>query len=367
MSALTSTSQIPNFNANNSLVGKGEELDKEAFLLLLVTQFQYQDPLEPSSDTEFVAQLAQFTSLEQMMNLNTSMENLVTEQQKQMTLSAASLIGRDVSARGWNVSVQDGEVSQILYAHDVDIQSGVGNIFASDGTLIASIPIYQTTAGVHEFVWDGKTTTGVTAPDGVYTLAIAAEDANGESVLTDAQISGRVDAVSNYNGSQLLRLNDGRVVDLSEVSEILDVTASADSEDEDDTSFPQDTSGDDILTDTSAPDILTGGEGKDTFKLSPANFGAGAEDHITDFNITDDTLDLAAYKESGYGLSVSANDDDFAVLKITHPDLESKYQTVVFDNLKLTDDQYSSLQGKLDALDSSAGLITIDPIPEETP
>ena len=64
----------------------GDTLDKEDFLLLLVTQMQYQDPLEPTSNTEYVAQLAQFSELEQMQNLNSTTVNT----------SAYNLVGKEV-------------------------------------------------------------------------------------------------------------------------------------------------------------------------------------------------------------------------------------------------------------------------------
>jgi flagellar basal-body rod modification protein FlgD len=64
----------------------GSELGKEDFLLLLVTQMQYQDPLDPADNTEYVAQLAQFSELEQMTNLNTTANNN----------SAYTLVGKDV-------------------------------------------------------------------------------------------------------------------------------------------------------------------------------------------------------------------------------------------------------------------------------
>lgn len=53
-------------------------LGQNAFLQLLVTQLQHQDPLQPQDDTQFLAQLAQFTSLEQLTNINTSLQQLVT-------------------------------------------------------------------------------------------------------------------------------------------------------------------------------------------------------------------------------------------------------------------------------------------------
>lgn len=67
----------------------GSALDKDDFLMLLVTQMKYQDPLEPESNTEYVAQLAQFSSLEQMQNLNSTATNT----------SAYTLVGKQVRIR----------------------------------------------------------------------------------------------------------------------------------------------------------------------------------------------------------------------------------------------------------------------------
>ena len=82
----------------------GSDLGKAEFLQLLVTQFQYQDPLNPMEDKEFIAQLAQFSSLEQNMKLNENMENLLSLQQQQTVIGASNYIGKTVSARGYGVS-----------------------------------------------------------------------------------------------------------------------------------------------------------------------------------------------------------------------------------------------------------------------
>lgn len=79
--------------ASNTKTNKaGSDLDKDAFLRLLVTQLQYQDPLDPMDNTEFVSQMAQFTALEQMNNLNNTMTNS----------QAYSMIGRTVYAQVYN-------------------------------------------------------------------------------------------------------------------------------------------------------------------------------------------------------------------------------------------------------------------------
>ena len=79
MSSITQALNQTNNEFNAALSKqKGSNLDKDSFMLLLVTQFKYQDPLNPMEDKEFIAQMAQFSSLEQLMNLNTSMEGLTT-------------------------------------------------------------------------------------------------------------------------------------------------------------------------------------------------------------------------------------------------------------------------------------------------
>lgn len=74
---------------------KTKELDKDDFLKLLIYQLRYQNPLEPMDDKEFIAQLAQFNSLEQMQNLNSSFEKMLEFQQ---ITQASSLIGKEIKA-----------------------------------------------------------------------------------------------------------------------------------------------------------------------------------------------------------------------------------------------------------------------------
>lgn len=94
------TTSATTTNPTGQTVNKPKELGKDDFLKLLVTQVRYQDPLKPTEDKEFIAQLAQFSSLEQMQNLNTSFSSLANMQSSLFTASvmgqAVSLIGRQV-------------------------------------------------------------------------------------------------------------------------------------------------------------------------------------------------------------------------------------------------------------------------------
>lgn len=90
-----------------------DKLGKDAFMKLLVTQLQYQDPLNPASDTEFIGQLAQFSALEQMENLNVAMSNQ----------NAFGLVGKNVIM---NVGSSKGETTQQVagYVQYVEIKDG---------------------------------------------------------------------------------------------------------------------------------------------------------------------------------------------------------------------------------------------------
>lgn len=200
----------------------GSDMDKNSFLMLLVTQFKYQDPLNPMEDKEFVAQLAQFNALEQSMQTNENLESLISLQGQQITIGAANYIGREVAARGYGVSVSDGTVSKIEFATAEDMVSGYANIL-NGNTVVATVDLGRLAAGtISEVPWDGTLSTGARAADGVYTVSIIAYNADGEQLQVDTQVSGRVEAVSSYNGEHYLRLEGGRSVLLSSVREIID-------------------------------------------------------------------------------------------------------------------------------------------------
>lgn len=98
----------------SSAAAAGKTLGKDEFLKLFVNQLKYQDPLKPMDSTEFTAQLAQFSSLEQLTNVSASMQQVASLQQLANNASAAGLIGRNIKAfdgtagKAMSVSVSNG-------------------------------------------------------------------------------------------------------------------------------------------------------------------------------------------------------------------------------------------------------------------
>lgn len=129
--AATSTS------SSSSTRSTGSDLDENAFLELLVCQLQNQDPLNPTDNSEMIAQLAQFSSLEQMTNLNTSFETLSGNVDQLSFVSANALIGQTVTGSDANGDAYSGEVTQVV----MDSTNGVCVVV--DNTLIPLSSIEQ--------------------------------------------------------------------------------------------------------------------------------------------------------------------------------------------------------------------------------
>ncbi|PYZ93142.1 flagellar hook assembly protein FlgD [Salipaludibacillus keqinensis] len=81
-----------------------QDLDKDAFMKILLTQLQNQDPMNPMEDKEFIAQMAQFSSLEQMTNMNENIQKFIERQTQTDFVSHSDLIGKKVE---WNKTVTD--------------------------------------------------------------------------------------------------------------------------------------------------------------------------------------------------------------------------------------------------------------------
>ncbi|MBQ7738759.1 MAG: flagellar hook assembly protein FlgD [Desulfovibrionaceae bacterium] len=223
--ALTQTSK-EFASALSAQTSTGNNMDKEDFLLLLVTQFQYQDPLNPMEDQEFVAQMAQFSSLEQLMNLNTSMEGLTDATENQQMVNATSYIGKQVSVTGnkiGKVTDADGHttVSTFRYAFGDNVKEGILTVMDGNGNAVYTETLAGKAANAtFEFNWTGLNDKGQVAPDGTYTVSLAAYNSAGESVLSDQVVDATVTSVITENDTVYIGLDGGQLMELANVRQV---------------------------------------------------------------------------------------------------------------------------------------------------
>ncbi|MGL1861108.1 MAG: flagellar hook assembly protein FlgD [Pseudodesulfovibrio sp.] len=197
-------------------------LDQSDFLTILVAQLTHQDPLSPMEDTDMTSQLAQFSSLEQLTNINDNIVGLGDSMAQTDMLAAVSFIGKEVKAEGYKVSINDANVSTLYYGMGEPVQSIMMNFYDSQGGIIRSVELGSKDAGSYQYEWDGKNEGGEMMPDGLYGIGMLGEDVEGKPVMIQTEIAGKVDAVVNEGGNQYLRLKDGRFLSFMNVKEIVD-------------------------------------------------------------------------------------------------------------------------------------------------
>ncbi len=170
-----------------------EVMGKEDFLSLLVAQLKNQDPLNPDDPTEFTAQLAQFSSLEQLHNINDSMNNLVTSNANSDKLSTLNTIGKEVAYQDGSFNFS-GEPVTLGYKLDGQAKE-VTLALQLNGATVATLKGPDLSAGNHFLTWDGLAANGQAAAHGTYKIVIQAKAGEGESVAANPLIRSEVTGV----------------------------------------------------------------------------------------------------------------------------------------------------------------------------
>lgn len=186
----------------STVAKKDTVMGKDDFLSLLVAQLKNQDPLEPEDPTAFTAQLAQFSSLEQLTNLNTTMEGLTTAQANSTRLSSLGLIGKDITYNGSTVTLE-GKPVEIGYQLDGTASSVTLSIQDANGKTVRTIQATDTElkAGNHFVSWDGKDQQGNPLANGKYTLVLQASAAGeGASIAAAPLVRSVVTGVDLSSG-----------------------------------------------------------------------------------------------------------------------------------------------------------------------
>ena len=192
-------------------------MGKDDFLKMMIAQLQHQDPLNPLDGTDFTAQLAQFSSLEQLSNMNTQLETLGLYQSSLNNAQSISLIGKEITTKG-NIIKVDGPSADLTYSLSAGAGKVIVNIYNEGGNLVDTLELGTRQEGGNSVTWDCS---GVAAGD--YIFEISASDANGDEVSAYTMITGKVTGVSFEDGSPVLSVNGqdiplGNVISVNEPS-----------------------------------------------------------------------------------------------------------------------------------------------------
>jgi len=197
----------------------GQELGRDSFLRLLLTQLQSQDPTSPQSSEAFVAQLAQFTTVELMERQSGHLEALLVAEAAGNQLQVASLVGKDVSfAADVITTTSAGEQRELHIDLPAPAESVIVTVKDDQGQVVRTMTLGPRSAGQSAFSFDGMNNNGEPLPPGDYHFSVVA---TGSGKPIDATIlqRGAVDGVSFIDGIAQL-LVEGRKVGLPDVIEI---------------------------------------------------------------------------------------------------------------------------------------------------
>lgn len=198
-----------------------EEMGKQDFLTLFTAQLQNQNPLEPVKNEAFVAQLAQFSQLEALTNMQTSLDTFVTAMSGERMLNGASLIGKKVAISDSLTQLTQGGTIDA----SIDLPEGAAgiqiNVHDARGNLVQELVAGPQMPGTTPVQWDGKDAMGNPAPAGLYRLtAQAVVNGNTSKVAVNALSTVKSIVTNPSDGSVSVEVDGGKTVLLTDVKRV---------------------------------------------------------------------------------------------------------------------------------------------------
>jgi len=184
---------------NTQAAAKKDDLGKNEFLDLMIAQLENQNPLEPQDNGAFISQLAEFSALEEMQQINNTVNDFSSQFQSTQALQASAMVGRSVLVPGTEAPLSsEGTVSGMI-----DLPSGTSalsvSILNGSGELVRRIEMGQQFAGSVPFEWDGMNEQGDVMPADKYTIKAESKTSAGPEQV-DTLFSAKVNSVAIAQG-----------------------------------------------------------------------------------------------------------------------------------------------------------------------
>jgi len=182
--------------------------DFNMFLKLLTTQMQNQDPLDPMDTSEYTQQLVQYSQVEQSMQQTGALRDILSRLSAAEMAQASGFIGREAEF-DTNVAGLSAKPAEWAYSLPREATSITAVIADETGRTVATKVLEAGKDG--RFVWDGALQPSGAAPHGLYSLALKAVDASGNSIPANVRSVGVVDSVTSASGSVMIGVNGAQI------------------------------------------------------------------------------------------------------------------------------------------------------------
>lgn len=196
----------------------GSSISKDEFITILMTQMQYQDPLNPMDSEALTSQLTDFSMLEQQIESNSLLEGMSESIGDLTQINMLDYIGKEVTTSSNTLTVDGNEVTQVSFSLD-EAASVEMVVYDSDGNEITRVDVGEIEQGSHIVTWDGTDSSGQAVDDGSYGYSLIATDGSGTSISLDSSEHGEVTGISYVDGSPCL-LVGGNAISFDSIVEI---------------------------------------------------------------------------------------------------------------------------------------------------
>ena len=214
----------------DKISSRTDTLDQIDFLQMLMAQLRAQDPMNPLQGHEYAAQLAQFSSVQQLEAIQSSLEesinmNLMMTQYINGNLAAA-FVGKLVRAQNNTVAMASGGDADLRFTLGASATDIEVNVLDSEGNVVRTIAGNPHESGDAAVYWDGRDNDGNHVPAGTYSFEVSAKDAGGADVTATSYVEGIVSAV-NYGDGQVTLTVNGQALFLGDILSVLTASSEA--------------------------------------------------------------------------------------------------------------------------------------------
>lgn len=171
-------------------------LGKDDFLRIMITQMRNQDPTNPFKAEQMATEMAQFTTVEQLKNMNESLTKMTTPNQPIERMAMTGMIGKTVTVDRGRFPHQEGVNDIVSFGLPREAASVNLSLVNEHGETVLTKDLGKLKAGENEFHWDGKKLNSLPAKTGTYMIRVEAMDEQGQKMDTNATTSARVIGIS---------------------------------------------------------------------------------------------------------------------------------------------------------------------------